>query len=177
MLGAGVGCETDNGKAVALFKRAAELGDATAQFLYCVDGFHKKEPGRYIWMCKAASNGHLYARVKLANAAEQQLKLFAKGGSGRLVFAIGEAVKYVVGETGAQTTNESIFGCDLLSILLQVGSLHDKWCERAKKAVWCWIWIAKTDLGILKDIRVLIANLIWEERASWTQVMSHRFLE
>ncbi len=47
-------------------------------------------------------------------------------------------------------------------------SLYLRWNEEAKRAVLCWLWLAR-DKNVVKDIRLLIADLIWEERAAWSE--------
>ena len=40
--------------------------------------------------------------------------------------------------------------------------------EEAKRAVLCWLWLVE-EKRVVKDIRLLIANLVWEERAAWSE--------
>ncbi len=45
--------------------------------------------------------------------------------------------------------------------------LFKQWRDN-RQAVLCWLWIAK-QLQIARDIRVLIADLIWKDRAAWSE--------
>ncbi len=43
-----------------------------------------------------------------------------------------------------------------------------QWCAEAKQSVLCWLWLAR-DLGVVKDVRLLIADLIWDDKEAWTK--------
>ncbi len=45
-------------------------------------------------------------------------------------------------------------------------SLYNMWRDEAKRGVMCWMWISR-HLNVMKDIRLLIAEVVWIERSSW----------
>ncbi len=45
-------------------------------------------------------------------------------------------------------------------------ALAREWRKNASQAVLCWIWLSR-QLGLIRDIRILIADIIWEERNAW----------
>ncbi len=46
--------------------------------------------------------------------------------------------------------------------------LYNQWTAEAKRAVLCWMWFSRTVCSV-KDIRLMIANLIWDERIAWSE--------
>lgn len=46
--------------------------------------------------------------------------------------------------------------------------LFENWCKEAERAILCWLWLAR-DLGVCKDIRVAVAQLIWDDKAVWSE--------
>lgn len=46
--------------------------------------------------------------------------------------------------------------------------LYTQWLSGAKMGVLCWLWLSK-GTGVARDIRLLIADLIWDERAAWSE--------
>ncbi len=46
--------------------------------------------------------------------------------------------------------------------------MYEYWLGLARQAVYCWLRLSKS-LRVTKDVRLLIANLIWEERAEWSE--------
>ncbi len=52
----------------------------------------------------------------------------------------------------------------MFAALARAVLMHENWCGKAKQTIYCWVWAAKRELGVAKDVRVLNANLVWEER-------------
>jgi hypothetical protein len=46
---------------------------------------------------------------------------------------------------------------------------YDRWIAMARAAIACWLATARR-LGVVKDIRLLIAQKLWDERAEWSRV-------
>jgi len=53
-------------------------------------------------------------------------------------------------------------------------ALHDRFCDKARAAIRCWIWVAQQLKGpkVIKDMRVLVAKKLWSERAAWSEEMA-----
>jgi hypothetical protein len=158
----GEGCQENKTRGLILFKEAAELEDAFAQFCYGHDAFSEHEPERYVWLVKAACKGMEAARSEMAGEIPKQLKIFDNGGSGRIVFAIGAALS-AVDKPAIFVEKESLNSAQRTMVL------YDHWCRMAKEAIRYWIAIGARLKGINKDMRMLIARLLWAERASWSE--------
>ncbi len=151
-------------KAVPLYKDGAELGDALAQSCYGWCAFDERSWERYFWLGRAAAKGYERDHNDIAGAAFVELKLFDDGkGLGRVVFEIGAACK-------GHLVDDTAFGSEMppefLTAMTRAVALHDEWCEDAKRAVWCWIWSSK-QLGVGKDVRLLIVRALWAQRVTW----------
>ncbi len=81
--------------------------------------------------------------------------------SGRIVFEIGFALSCVSGWQDC-LLDPSEGRCE------RAVERYVEWCEEARRAILCWIWLAK-NLGVAKDIRRMIADLIWEGRSAWSE--------
>ncbi len=157
----GVGCEKDEDKALLVWKEAAHLCDRTAQCDYGKRAFKVSEWQRDRWWGRAALQGCGIAVNGLANKAMQSLDC-----DGRVLFEIGAAFEGNVMLT-------SLFGFSyhksVIEAVERVVAQHSEWCANARRAVSCWIWIARLQ-EVNKDVRVIIANLVWNERAAWRNV-------
>ncbi len=99
----------------------------------------------------------------LARMAELQLKAFENGGSGRIVFELGSAFSIV----DTQEWGASMWAAS--HSVVKAGNMYRMWCRNARQAVRCWIWLPRRLNLAPKDIRVLIADLVWDERAAWSE--------
>ncbi len=48
--------------------------------------------------------------------------------------------------------------------------LYKQCCSAAKRAVMCWLWLARATT-VVKDVQLLIADLIWDARADWSELV------
>ncbi len=91
------------------------------------------------------------------------MELFDSGGSGRILYEIGAAVKYLkplplwnglsLGERDA---------CERAMLL------YERCNEEGKRGVLCWLWLAREE-HVVKDICLLIADVIWSDRTLWSE--------
>ena len=163
----GEGC-ADQEKATGLCREAAELGHLWAQYEIGKRGFSENDPERYIWWGKAGAQGNQHAIDWLMQSAVSQLELFDNGGgSVRILFEIGAACKRCVGPQ-SEMLDRGV-SIEEFNAVSRVVVLYDKWCLDARRAIWCWIWAATKELGVAKDIRVLIGKMVWEEKAAWCE--------
>ncbi len=166
----GITGNKDKARARQLWLEAAYLGDAEAQFSVgrhcCVDGSLEQ----LVWWRRSAVQHARYsviASLELAKYAGKHVHRFDLGGSGRIVFELGAAFQWHIDSGngrvhGVKWSNEDIVAAE------RAVALHDQWCAEAKRALLCWIWVAH-ECGVNKDIRLVIANLIWDERAVWSE--------
>ncbi len=50
----------------------------------------------------------------------------------------------------------------------RVVSLFNNWQSAAKRGVMCWLWLSR-ELGVMKDIRLVVADLVWADRAAGSE--------
>ncbi len=117
---------------------------------------------RFEWLRRAAVQDGYYA-TRLAEFAVNQVGRFDRGSSGRIVYEIGVAVM-VIREQRVWTRldQDEKAACESAFVV------YLRCIEDAKRAVMCWLWFARSET-VAKDIRLLIADLIWEERAAWSE--------
>ncbi len=162
----GQGCDEDCGSGMALVKEAAELGHAIAMMWVGQNAFGAHEWQRYRWWGRSAARDCSGVHSMLFQASSEQMLLLEEGkGSVRAVFEIGAALKPHLDLANARAFGKPLGVCKQ-SVQLCV-ELHDKWCAEAKKAISCWTVVA-TRLGVVKDVRLLIAQMLWDDGGAWS---------
>ncbi len=148
--------------------KAAEFGLNMGRYNYGRLGFLEGCWERYYWRRQAAVGGDLAAIRDMGSSARQQLKLYERGeGSGRVVFEIGAACKGHVNVGAGIAFGVGVCPEDLRAMERAV-VLHEEWCKMAKRAIWCWIWFGR-QVGVVKDVRIIISNILWSGRAAWCE--------
>ncbi len=160
----GEGCPVDRGKALQLYQNAAQLQDMRAQFEFGKKGFTANDWEQYFWFGKSAAQGCKESITEFVRVL-YRYDLLSKSELARGVFEIGSACCRQV-EVGTRPRHVfgRVLGDQQFCVLAKIIELHDEWCEKAKRAILCWIWVAKNEFGIGKDMRVFVACLIWENR-------------
>ncbi len=95
------------------------------------------------------------ALMTLFADAARELSEYYAGGSGRIVCEIGAAFAAVENcmDLVDKPVNKKACGHAIM--------LYNQWCDRARRAVLCWLWLSRI-LRATKDIRVLIADAVWD---------------
>jgi hypothetical protein len=155
----GRGCEKQLDKAASLMREAIALGHLSAPARYGIDFFAEDDWRRYHWWGSARERALEGTVVQLQHAARKQLRLFERGqGSGRIVYEIGAALCTTVAGACVPPHAERCV------------HLYRQWTLLAKDAIECWIVVGRR-LGVAKDVRRLIAEKAWKERAAWSSVL------
>ncbi len=90
-----------------------------------------------------------------------------KDGSGRILYEIGAAVPVLrEQEIWGTLDRKEKFACE------RAAAVYACCNAEAKRAVMCWLWLSPAK-NVVKDIRLLIADLVWEERAAWSDLSSN----
>jgi hypothetical protein len=160
----GFGCAKDGERAARLFLQAADLGDCTAQWSYGEWACGEFDWLRYHWWLVAASRGYVYFG-DLVPDVMRLLPLFEKGEKGRILHLFAPLLMI-----GLDADNKTMFGNTVSRYMVRsvqrVFLLHDAMLARARRAIACWS-MAGRRLGIVKDMRVMIAKAAWEEPWRW----------
>jgi hypothetical protein len=147
----------EKSRSVALIAEAAALGHAYAQCWHAKHNFESCDWRQSYWLGRAAP------RIKEAAVALLDALIGECDTSGRVVFEIGAACK------GCIDRGRTVFGRRFDEKRMRCAEaavvLHDRWCDMAREAIRCWMQVARRYL--VKDIRILIARLLWKERWVW----------
>ncbi len=160
----GHGCTADGNKARALMVEAAELGCVPAMNWLAQRAPTVREQLRS-WRA-AAARGCTHGLMKLRGTAAEHLQRLDNGeaSAARVVFEVGAACSGY-DAAGGRGSLEAIG----VAALLRCRRLYEGWCADAKGAIAFWIGVGRR-INVAKDIRLLIARLLWEQRAEWSRV-------
>jgi hypothetical protein len=53
-------------------------------------------------------------------------------------------------------------------------ALHKECCEGTKRAIRCWIWVAKQKHIIVKAVRGIVCKMLWGEKVARSERQSQR---
>jgi hypothetical protein len=156
----GEGCEQDLDKAKKNFLLAGQLGHVWAMRLLgkLLD---ESDPQRWLWWGRAAALGK--GRFLLSKFANQLESFNAGSGSAAVIFSIGRALQGHVNEEARTICN--IFDKFDLRIgpAKQAIAFYEAQIKATKDAMRAWTQVG-IKLKVVKDVRKLIAKLIWDSR-------------
>jgi hypothetical protein len=157
----GEGCETNLDKAKENFLLAIELGHVWAM-TWLGDLFDKSDLHRWRWWGRAAALGDSW-RV-LTNFA-QQVELFSSGSgsSAGVMFEIGQALQGHVREEARTICNDAYDFGSRIGPAKQAIAFYEAQIKATKSAMRAWTQVG-IKLKVVKDVRKLIAKLIWDSR-------------
>ncbi len=158
------GCPLNRKRARLLWREAAELGDAAHQFEYASVCLETDLLERLKWYRRSAIQGNIAAIRYFIGIVAGQMSLYNQGCSGGALCEIGAA--FVSAQLSPSWRHEASMSSNEKSANMAI-QLYESWCAKAHRAVLCWVWLAK-ELGVAKDIRLLIADLIWDQRSAWS---------
>jgi hypothetical protein len=157
----GEGCQDDLDKAKENFVLASELSHVMAMS-YLGDLFDESDPQRWRWWGRAAAlfdcSSFLFNFVK-------QVDLFNSGsGSAAVMFVIGQALQGHVNEEARTIFNNDGFKFDsLVGPSKQAIAFYKGQIKATKDAMRAWTLVG-IHFNVVKDVRKLIAKLIWDSR-------------
>jgi TPR repeat protein len=156
----GEGCGKDLDKARENWLRASEVGHVFA--MRCLgDLLGKSDPQRWRWWGFAAALGISWRF--LSNFAEE-VELFNSGsGSAAVMFTIGRALQGHVDEESRKVFNSSYNFDSLIGPTKQAIAFFETQIKATKDAMHAWTQVG-IKLKVVKDVRKLIAKLIWDSR-------------
>ncbi len=150
-------------RALNMWHQSALLGCAFAQVQFAFWALPDFSLEQLVWFRRVLlQHEQSFVICKhLQRGIMREMGLYCSGGSGRIVFELGEI--FLVAPHWCDRAENSIQGAGKWVL-----DLHAKWCVEAKLAILCWMWLSR-DKNVVKDIRLKIANLIWDERAVWSE--------
>jgi hypothetical protein len=165
-----LGGAADTSEAVGLWREAALLGDATAQYYYAVRAYDLQDARRYQWLGLAASNGDRAAPLSIVYDTVGQLRRHdaRAAGAGRVVFEIGRVLRGHVGRSGAVVFGVPVANGEHREAAARAVALHRAWEKSAREALQMWTRVGRR-CGVVRDVRRLVAQLVWAERHVWSE--------
>ena len=164
----GEGYEKDLEKANENFLHASELGLVWA--MRELGGLlDESDAQRWRWWGRAAALGvSFFFLTSFVNQAE----LFNSGsGSGVVVFAIGQALQGHVNDQARRIFSRDYDFDSLIGLAKQAIAFYEAQIKATKDAMRAWTLVG-IKLKVVKDVRKLIAKLIWDAREKAYKHMS-----
>jgi hypothetical protein len=163
----GRGFAKDEAKALELFRAAAEWDYPPALFGVGRLVFGEFDWERYYWWGRAGERGSGrtgHGQI-FCDAVERLLPRFERGELGRILHTAGRVIrKNFAVEEGL------LFGFRYpgarVRTTQRVVQLYDEMMQRARRAIDCWSIMGRR-CRVVKDIRVMIAKMAWEEAWHW----------
>jgi hypothetical protein len=158
----GFGCEKDLEKSKENYLLASELGHISAM-LFLGHLLDESSSQRWRWWGRAAALGFRSSFFFLSNFAKQ-VEMFNSGsGSGDVMFAIGQALQGQVNEQKRTIFNSDYDFDSLIGPAKQAIAFYESQIRATKSAMHAWTQVG-IKLKVVKDVRKLIARLIWDAR-------------
>jgi hypothetical protein len=156
----GAGCEKDLDKAKENFLLACELGHVWGM-RELGNLLDDSDPQRWRWWGRAAALGDSW---RLFSNFAEQVELFNSGsGSGSVMFAIGQALQGHADEQAGTIFNSGYKFDSLIGPAKQAIAFYEAQIKATKDAMCAWTHVG-IKLKVVKDVRKLIAKLIWDSR-------------
>jgi hypothetical protein len=148
-------------KAKENFLLASELGHVWAMS-WLGYLFDESDPQRWRWWGRAAALG---ASWRFLSNFAKQVELFNSGsGSAAVMFAIGQALQGHVNEEARTIFNIDTYDFDSrIGPAKQAIAFYEAQIKATKDAMHAWTQVG-IKLKVVKDVRKLIAKLIWDSR-------------
>jgi hypothetical protein len=160
----GRGCAQDKERATELLLRAAELDNTPALFLLGSRMYSEHDWQRYaMWSRATLWAPHVR---RLCDALIQLLPSFEAREKGRILHAAAPALRLTIEDAAAEVHGE--LRAEKWEKLQRVVALHDALLGCARQAIDCWSIVGRRR-GVAKDVRVMIAKMVWEEPWRWGQ--------
>ncbi len=156
----GRGCEKDLNLAKENYLIAAELGHVGSAAFYG-NLLNKSDPVCWIWLGRAALRGSPV--LFLRSFSNQVSEFFSSSGNTSVVFLIGRALKGNIDVEKKQFFGIDYFFDSYIDAANQAVSFYESQIKSACLAVDTWTVVA-TRLHVIKDMRIFIGKMIWEER-------------
>jgi hypothetical protein len=162
----GRGCVRDLGKAIEFFRSAAELECPKAQWTLAELAYGALDWQRYHWMGRAAQKrGDM---MPCCDAVLSLLPSFERGENARILHTVAQALRPSL-NVAKRTLSGRKCVAGFVASLKQVVELGEAMLGRARRAIACWA-VAARRLGLVKDMRVTISKMAWEEPWRWGEL-------
>jgi hypothetical protein len=155
----GRGCDKNLDKAKENFLRAAQQDHVHS--MDCLARLLENSTQRWHWWGRAARRGSCMSFLKQFAA---QVESFNSGcGSAKILFVIGRALQGQVNENAGRIFNNTFAFDSWIGPAKQAIAFYELQIKATKDAIKTWLQVG-IQFNVVKDVRNLIAKLIWESR-------------
>jgi TPR repeat protein len=156
----GDGCEKNLDKAKENLLRASELGHVMGMN-YLGELLGESDPQRWRWWGRATALGD---DVLFSCSFAKQVKWFDSGyGSAVVMFAIGQALQGYVNEEARTIFSSNLYFDSLIGPAKQAIAFYEAQIKATRDAMCAWTLVG-IHFNVVKDVRKLIAKLVWDSR-------------
>jgi hypothetical protein len=160
----GGACARDKARATQLYREAAELGHAGAMWAYGKAAFGERDWQRFYWWGRASMRGK--GSFEFRELVIELLSSFEKGEHGRILHTVRPVIHSELLEM-QRVLGGRAKGSHVLDQLRRVDQLYQAMTSRARRAIACWSAVGVRH-GVVKDVRVMIAKMVWEDVWRWS---------
>jgi TPR repeat protein len=156
----GEGCVEDLEKGKENFLLASELGHVLVM-TWLGDVLEESDPQRWRWWGQAAALGDSWSFL---SHFEEQVGFFNSGsGNAVVIFAVGQALQGHVDEEARTIFNSDYNFDSRIGPAKQAIAFYEAQIKATKDAMRTWTQVGLR-YNVVKDVRKLIAKLIWDAR-------------
>jgi hypothetical protein len=155
----GAVCTKDTAKALELWREAANLGCVYAAYYLGHFAFGPQDWERFYWWGVAAAP--IYGSP-VFDAIVSALPSFEDGENARCLHAIAPGIRARLALVHVEATSHP----GVAKAAQRVVELHSAMTGRAREALACWSVVGRR-LGLVKDVRMVVAKMAWEEAWHW----------
>jgi hypothetical protein len=156
----GEGSEKDLNKAKANYLLASDLGHVWAM-IWLGNLLGESDSQRWRWWGRAATLGGTW---NFFTNFAKQVELFNSGSrSAAVMFAIGQALQGHLNEEARTIFNHSFDFDSLIKPAKQAIAFYEAQIKATKDAMRAWTLVG-IEFNVVKDVRKMIAKLIWDSR-------------
>jgi hypothetical protein len=163
----GWGCAVDAAKGEELIRLSAEWEHAGGEYVLGLVAYGEHDWERYMWWLRAAERGINERPFCEVHVMQFLLPTFERGENSRILHVVAPVIRKHL-----DVEKSEVFGCgftqDKMAMLLRVLELHDQLTGVVRRSVDCFAIVGRR-CGLVKDVRVLIGKLLWEEAWRWGQ--------
>jgi TPR repeat protein len=151
----GTGCDADEPRAMECWRAAAQMGCSQGQ-CHLSDSLLESDWRRYYWAGRSLLGGDFDSLYMLFHGAQSE-------GDRRVLYEIGEAC--VNGDVLDGRFDRHLDADAKEALQVAIG-VYNEGCDTAKRAIECWLGVGRR-LRVVKDIRGMVAGMLWEQRWEW----------
>ncbi len=153
-------------------KMAAKLGHVKGTIIYADVMITKDDPKRGYWECLAARYGHTSIHFR-SEIRRTELTKFGESKHKPYWYHVGRAYQVDIPCKDMLIRENGCIIPENDSFHVVMDTLKDFYCntnKTARQSIDTWTLVSRR-LGVVKDIRIVIARLLWKKRVDWVHIV------